>query len=234
MEPAGGGSSALRWVLHFSLATQPRYLAPGSPAPWRSCRDCEFGGVILHPTLLEPWHWRCSRQSSLGTTVMVGPLLPSSSVGPKFMACRFDISASSWRPNRLSHPFVFVLAVASLWLALARRRDADSEPRMLLIAAVGPMLLYFLLHSMHARVHGNWLAPVYPVLAVLGSEAAFQISTFGERMRPCIALARRLSVPLGLSLAGVGYFGRHWWLRFLSILASILSPPRSRDGRISP
>ena len=102
-------------------------------------------------------------------------------------------------------PFVFVLAVASLWLALARRRDADSEPRMLLIAAVGPMLLYFLLHSMHARVHGNWLAPVYPVLAVLGSEAAFQISTFGERMRPCIALSRRLSVPLGLSLAGVGY-----------------------------
>lgn len=102
-------------------------------------------------------------------------------------------------------PFVFVLAVAGLWLAFARRRDADSEPRMLLIAAVGPMLLYFLLHSLHDRVHGNWLAPVYPVLAVLGAEAAFQISTFGERTRPWIALSRSLSLPIGLSLAGVGY-----------------------------
>jgi len=102
-------------------------------------------------------------------------------------------------------PFVFVLAVFGLWLALTRRRDADSEARTLLIAAVGPMLLYFLLHSLHDRVHGNWLAPVYPVLAILGSEAAFQISTFGERMRPWIILSRRLSVPVGLSLAGVGY-----------------------------
>jgi len=67
------------------------------------------------------------------------------------------------------------------------------------------MLFYFLVHSLHARVHGNWPAPAYPVLAVLGSEAAFLISSFSERVRPVIALSRRLSVPVGLGVAGIAY-----------------------------
>ncbi len=102
-------------------------------------------------------------------------------------------------------PFVFVLAIAGIYLALARRTDADSEPGQLLIAVIGPLLLYFVFHSLHARVHGNWLAPAYPVLAILGAEAAFSISSFSERLRPLITVCRRFSVPVGLSVAGIAY-----------------------------
>ena len=102
-------------------------------------------------------------------------------------------------------PFVFVLAIAGIYLALARRTDADSEPRELLIALIGPLLLYFMFHSLHARVHGNWLAPAYPVFAILGTEAAFSIPSFSERLRPLILFSRRFSVPVGLSVAGIAY-----------------------------
>ena len=100
---------------------------------------------------------------------------------------------------------MFVLALAGIYLALARRTDANSEPRELLVGLIGPLLLYFAFHSLHARVHGNWLAPAYPVFAILGAEAAFAIPSFGERLRPLITLSSRFSVPVGLSVAGVAY-----------------------------
>ena len=100
---------------------------------------------------------------------------------------------------------MFVLALAGIYLALARRTDADREPRQFLVALAAPLLLYFVFHSLHARVHGNWLAPAYPVFAILGAEAAFAIPSFGERLRPLITLSRRFSVPVGLSVAGIAY-----------------------------
>ena len=102
-------------------------------------------------------------------------------------------------------PFVFVLAVGGVWLALRRRDDENGDAYLFLVSLVAPMLFYFLFHSLHARVHGNWVAPAYPVLAVLGAEAAFLISSFSERVRPLITLSRHLSVPVGLSIAGIAY-----------------------------
>ena len=67
------------------------------------------------------------------------------------------------------------------------------------------MMLYFIFHSLHARVHGNWIAPAYPVLAVLGAQAAYRVSEFGERMRSTIAFCRKWAVPTGVGIAALAY-----------------------------
>jgi hypothetical protein len=74
----------------------------------------------------------------------------------------------------LASPVIGVLAIAGLVhatrSAIRERRSAD----VLLVAAVLPMLAYFIVHALHDRVQGNWPAPLYPPLAicaVLGLDA---------------------------------------------------------------
>lgn len=102
-------------------------------------------------------------------------------------------------------PLVFVLAGAGIWLALSRRRDADGEAEAYLLSLIAPMGAYFLFHSLHARVHGNWIAPAYPILAILGAQAAFRAIAFGERWRSSLTFCRRWAVPLGVGFTSVAY-----------------------------
>ena len=92
-------------------------------------------------------------------------------------------------------PFVFVLAAGGVWLALRRHRDEINDTNLFLVSLIGLLLVYFLFHSLHARVQGNWVAPAYPVLAVLGAQAAYQRRELPTRMQGAIALSRRLAVP---------------------------------------
>lgn len=66
----------------------------------------------------------------------------------------------------LASPVIALLAIVGLMRtvrsAIASRDSAD----VLIVAAVLPMLGYFLTHALHDRVQANWLAPLYPVLAV--------------------------------------------------------------------
>lgn len=100
-------------------------------------------------------------------------------------------------------PLVFILAVAGVMSALTRRRGTDGEARLFLCALIAPLLLYFILHSLHDRVQGNWVAPAYPVLALLAADAAFRIEQFGTRLAPVLAASRRFAVPVGIALAGL-------------------------------
>ena len=102
-------------------------------------------------------------------------------------------------------PLVFVLAVGGLWLGIRRRGDKIDEASLFLVSLIGPLLAYFLLHSLHARVQGNWVAPAYPVLAILGAQAAFQRRKFPVRLQRTIAVSRRLAVPVGLAFAAIVY-----------------------------
>ncbi len=102
-------------------------------------------------------------------------------------------------------PFVFALTAGGVWLTFERRNDPDADARMLLVSLISPMMAYFLFHSLHARVHGNWTAPAYPIFAVLGSEAAFQIFRFPRRLQPAMATSHRLAVPIGIAIAAVVY-----------------------------
>lgn len=65
----------------------------------------------------------------------------------------------------MASPFILVLAVMGAWAA--RRRDDD---RFLLIALIAPALAYFLIHTLHDRVQGNWPAFLYPMLAILAAD----------------------------------------------------------------
>ncbi len=65
----------------------------------------------------------------------------------------------------MATPFILVLAVAGAWAA--RRRD---DPRFLLVASILPALAYFLIHTLHDRVQGNWPAFLYPMLAILAAD----------------------------------------------------------------
>lgn len=102
-------------------------------------------------------------------------------------------------------PFIFILAVGGAWLALDRRPDEASEPSLLLLSLIAPLLAYFLVHSLHARVQGNWLAPAYPVLAVLAAHAAFQVDKLRGILKSAVLLSRRWALPVGFGISAVAY-----------------------------
>jgi len=65
----------------------------------------------------------------------------------------------------LATPLIFVLMAVGLWRATKLNSD-----RLLLAMLVWPALGYFLEHSLHDRVQGNWPCFLYPALAVLAAD----------------------------------------------------------------
>ena len=68
-------------------------------------------------------------------------------------------------------PLVFILGAMGLY-ALMRREGGAVASRVLIGAMFWVITLYFLWHSLHARVEANWFAPVYPAFAVAAAVAA--------------------------------------------------------------
>src|SRR6476620_4778801 len=68
-------------------------------------------------------------------------------------------------------PLVFILGAMGLY-ALFRRGAPAPAARALINAAFWTIVLYFVWHSLHARVEANWFAPVYPAFAVAAAVAA--------------------------------------------------------------
>jgi 4-amino-4-deoxy-L-arabinose transferase-like glycosyltransferase len=64
-------------------------------------------------------------------------------------------------------PFLFVLAALSLAF---HARDRDSAI-FFLAALVFPSALYFLVHSLHDRIQGNWPSFLFPALAIAAAQA---------------------------------------------------------------
>jgi 4-amino-4-deoxy-L-arabinose transferase-like glycosyltransferase len=113
----------------------------------------------------------------------------------------------------LASPVVASLAIAGLAgtarAAYAQRRSQD----VLLCSVILPALAYFLIHALHARVHFNWMAPIYPFLAI---SAAWGLDLYVPKQW------RRRSVFLGA--LGVGF------LSTAAIFAHALKPmSTSRD-----
>lgn len=102
-------------------------------------------------------------------------------------------------------PLVFILAAVGITMSLRTGHEKSSEPGVLLVSLIGPTLVYFLFHSLHARVQGNWLAPAYPVLAILAAHAAFRINELNGRLRTVMAFSRRWAVPVGFSFTAIAY-----------------------------
>ncbi|MBI1212291.1 MAG: glycosyl transferase [Alphaproteobacteria bacterium] len=104
----------------------------------------------------------------------------------------------------LATPPVFVLGCIGLFWTLRRSTEPRSA-RVLVAAMILPIVAYFVWHSLHERVQGNWPEPLYPAFAIVAAVAA-------ERARheigPMATLARwsELSaIPFGVLLAGAIY-----------------------------
>src|SRR5262245_10363732 len=101
----------------------------------------------------------------------------------------------------LASPIIAALALlglGSLIAAVAKRRDPAA---LLLAASLVPLLLYFGVHALHARVQPNWLAPLYPGLA-----AAAALAVTARHARVAVALRRHSTgagVGLGILLTGL-------------------------------
>jgi 4-amino-4-deoxy-L-arabinose transferase-like glycosyltransferase len=79
-------------------------------------------------------------------------------------------------------PLVFVLGAMGLY-ALSRREDGAPAARALINAMFWTITLYFIWHSLHARVEANWFAPVYPAFAIAAAAAAHLIQWEGYQQR---------------------------------------------------
>jgi hypothetical protein len=100
----------------------------------------------------------------------------------------------------LATPFIFVLA--ALGLAFSSR-DRDGAT-FLLAALVFPSAVYFLVHSLHDRIQGNWPCFLYPALAVAAAEAWAREDWLGWTA-PVWRVSRRLAVPVASALVLGGF-----------------------------
>ncbi|MDL2409190.1 glycosyltransferase family 39 protein [Rhizobium calliandrae] len=72
----------------------------------------------------------------------------------------------------LANPAIAIFAAIAVATAWKQRGAGEVSPTAFLLVLSAPMLIYMLLHSFHSRVQGNWLAPVYPTMAIMAAEAA--------------------------------------------------------------
>ncbi len=103
----------------------------------------------------------------------------------------------------LATPSIFVLGTMGVW-ALLCGRGAGPAARVLLIALILPAAIYFAWHSLHARVEGNWTAPVFPAFALAAAAAAHAVDWKGGSAR-LAAWSHRLAAPVALAMIGIIY-----------------------------
>jgi 4-amino-4-deoxy-L-arabinose transferase-like glycosyltransferase len=103
----------------------------------------------------------------------------------------------------MATPAIFVLGAMGL-LAFLRGHGGPQPARILIGAMVWPLAIYFLWHSLHSRVEGNWTAPLIPAFVIAAASARDKIEWRGAWAR-LVEWSRRLAVPIGLLLAGFVY-----------------------------
>jgi 4-amino-4-deoxy-L-arabinose transferase-like glycosyltransferase len=109
----------------------------------------------------------------------------------------------------LINPLVFaalIPAVATIsWRASVLARSHD-EARRILACTIAPAAVYFLLHSLHDRVQGNWLAPLYPAFAILAADWTAEIRRSAvSGFAAGIAKAALWAAPIGLVVAALTF-----------------------------
>jgi 4-amino-4-deoxy-L-arabinose transferase-like glycosyltransferase len=93
-------------------------------------------------------------------------------------------------------PLVFILGVMGLY-ALLKRDGGASAARGLINAIFWTIVLYFVWHSLHARVEANWFAPVYPVFAIAAAVAA-NLTRWNKHQQRIVDFCLRWAAPTGI------------------------------------
>jgi 4-amino-4-deoxy-L-arabinose transferase-like glycosyltransferase len=109
-------------------------------------------------------------------------------------------------------PPIFVLGAMGL-VAFMRGEGGPRGARVLVNALVWPITLYFIWHSFHERVEGNWPEPIYAAFVIAAAVAAERIRWPGV-WHTVASWSRWLAVPVGLVIAAGIYaqavFGVVW------------------------
>ena len=93
-------------------------------------------------------------------------------------------------------PLVFVLGAMGLY-ALLRRDSGALAARALINAIFWTIVVYFIWHSLHARVEANWFAPVYPAFAIAAAVAA-HLTRWDLRWQRIVDFCLRWASPVGI------------------------------------
>src|SRR6478736_5377280 len=93
-------------------------------------------------------------------------------------------------------PLVFILGAMGLH-ALARRQAGVMPARVLVNVMFWTIVVYFIWHSLHARVEANWFAPVYPAFAVAAAVAA-TVTPWQPRWQRVADFCSRWAAPTGI------------------------------------
>ncbi len=103
----------------------------------------------------------------------------------------------------LATPPIFVLGCMGV-AALIRGEGGSYGARVLINAMIWPIALYFIWHTFHGRVEGNWPEPIFVPFVIAAAVAAERIRWHGI----WVAIAewsRRLALPVGLVVAACIY-----------------------------
>jgi 4-amino-4-deoxy-L-arabinose transferase-like glycosyltransferase len=93
-------------------------------------------------------------------------------------------------------PLVFILGAMGLY-ALLKRDSGASAARGLINAIFWTIVIYFMWHSLHARVEANWFAPVYPVFAIAAAVAA-NLTRWDQYQQRVVDFCLRWAAPTGI------------------------------------
>jgi len=95
-------------------------------------------------------------------------------------------------------PLVYILGTMGLY-ALVRRKPGALSARVLVNAMFWTIALYFVWHSLHARVEANWFAPVYPPFVIAAAVAAHLVPWEGRAQR-LADFCLRWAAPVGITM----------------------------------
>jgi hypothetical protein len=93
-------------------------------------------------------------------------------------------------------PLVWMLGAMGLY-ALFWRSAGALAARALISSTFWTIVVYFIWHSLHARVEANWFAPVYPAFAIAAAVAA-HLARWPSRVQRVVDFCRRWAAPTGV------------------------------------
>ena len=101
-------------------------------------------------------------------------------------------------PTQIAFATPLVLILGAMGLYALFRRDAGAlAARTLINATFWTIALYFVWHSLHARVEANWFAPVYPAFAIAAAVAA-HLTRWETRQQRLVDFCLRWAAPVGI------------------------------------
>ena len=107
----------------------------------------------------------------------------------------------------LATPFIAVLGTAGIF-RIMRSRETMRSPLALIAAMIAPAAVYFLWHSLHDRVQGNWPSFLYPAFAI--AAAAASMAAAETRASFLLRWSKRLAAPFAAAVLALIYAQALW------------------------